>query len=81
MDIAEVKCFLQGITSRGLVWSRLNSNVISDGTYSSNISGYQALRNDIQTRCKDEKFKRALLRALRRMYDEEELQGEEDEEK
>ena len=77
-DIAEVRCFLQGIANRGLVWSRLNSNVISDGTYSSNIGGYQTLKNDIQTRCKDEKLKRALLRTLRRMYAEE-LEGEDEE--
>lgn len=66
----EVKCFLQGAASRGLTWSRLNSNVLSDGKYASNQNAYQALKVDIQTKCKEEKFKRSLRRALRRMEDE-----------
>lgn len=74
MDMPEVKCFLQGITSRGLTWSRYNSAVISDNTYASNTQGYSTLKTDIQTKCQGENFKRALLRALRRMYDEEEQQ-------
>ena len=65
--MAEVKCFLNGAVSRGLTWSRLNSNVLSDGKYASNQNGYQALKVDIQTKCKDEKYKRALRRALRNM--------------
>ena len=73
-DIAEARCFLQGAANRGFTWSRYNSNVLSDNTYASNTSGYQALKIDIQTKCKDEKFKRALLRALRKMYDEEDEQ-------
>jgi hypothetical protein len=75
-DMPEVKCFLQGITSRGLTWSRYNSNVISDNTYASNTQGYQTLKTDIQTKCQNQGFKRELLRALRRMYEEDqELQG------
>jgi hypothetical protein len=73
-----VKCLLQGATNRGLTWSRLNSNVFSDGTYASNPNGYQALKIDIQTRCENEKFKRELLRTLRRMYEEEQQQSQEE---
>ena len=69
---------MQGAANRGFTWSRYNSNVLSDNTYASNTSGYQALKVDIQTKCKDEKFKRALLRALRKMYDEEEGQQQQD---
>jgi hypothetical protein len=45
---------------------------LSDGTYAANTAGYQTLKTDIQTRCQDEKFKRQLLRMLRKMYEEEE---------
>ncbi|CAF0934350.1 unnamed protein product [Rotaria sp. Silwood1] len=72
MDIPEVKCFLQGAINRGLTWSRLNADVLSDGTYASNMGGYQALKTDIQTRCQNEKLKRQLLRVLRKMHEEEE---------
>ncbi len=74
-----MRCLLQGATNRGLTWSRLNSNVFSDGTYASNPNGYQALKIDIQTRCEKETFKRELLRTLRRMYEEEEQQQSEEE--
>ncbi|UJR28622.1 hypothetical protein I4U23_009855 [Adineta vaga] len=81
MDMAEVKCLLQGVANRGLTWSRYYSDVISDGTYASNTYGYQTLKTDIQTRCEKEKFKRQLLRTLRRMYDEEQDQDSDDEKK
>lgn len=88
LDIPEAKCFLQGVLSRGLTWSKYNSDVISDGTYAANTYGYQALKNDVQTRCEKEKFKRQLMRAMRRFYEEEgssedlsnEQDGEESEE-
>ena len=60
MDMPEARCFLQGALDRGLTWSRYD--VLSDGTYDSNVWGYQALKTDIQTKCKDEKLKRQLLR-------------------
>ncbi|CAF2345828.1 unnamed protein product [Rotaria sp. Silwood2] len=72
MDMPEVKCFLQGAINRGLIWSRYNTDVLSDGTYASNTVGYQALKTDIQTRCQNEKLKRQLLRALRKMHEEDE---------
>ena len=77
-DVAEARCFLQGAANRGFTWSRYNPNVLSDNTYATNTNGYQALKVDIQTKCKDEKFKRALMRALRKMYDEEEEQQQQD---
>ena len=70
-NIPEVKCFLESIERRGLTLGS-NSDVISDNTYSSDKQGWQKLKTDIQTECKSEKFKRELLRALRRMYDEDE---------
>ncbi|CAF1066097.1 unnamed protein product [Rotaria magnacalcarata] len=70
MSIPAAQCFLQGAISRGLTWSRFNANVLSDGTYAANTAGYQTLKTDIQTRCKDEKLKRELIRALRKMYEE-----------
>jgi hypothetical protein len=69
-DIPEVKCFLQGAVNHGLTWSRSNTDVLSDGTYAANTAAYQTLKTDIQTRCKDEKLKRELLRAIRKMYEE-----------
>lgn len=72
MTIPEVKCFLQGATNHGLTWSRYDTNVLSDGTYAANPSGYQTLKTDIQTKCQNENFKRQLLRALRKMYEDEE---------
>jgi hypothetical protein len=72
MDIPEVNCFLQAAINHGLTWSRSNTDVLSDGTYAANTAGYQTLKTDIQTRCQDEKFKRQLLRMLRKMYEEEE---------
>ena len=70
MDIPEVKCVLQGAMNLGLIWSRSNSDVLSDGTYAANTAGYQTLKIDVQTRCKDEKLKRNLLHALRTIYAE-----------
>jgi hypothetical protein len=72
MDIPEVNCFLQAAINHGLTWSRSNTDVLSDGTYAANTAGYQTLKIDIQTRCQDEKFKRQLLRILRKMHDDEE---------
>jgi hypothetical protein len=69
-DIPEVKCFLQGAINHGLIWSQTNTNVLSDGTYAANTAGYQTLKTDIQTRCQKEKFKRQLLRALRKLYED-----------
>ncbi|CAF5159335.1 unnamed protein product, partial [Rotaria sp. Silwood1] len=66
----EVACFLQGAINHGLTWSRSNKDVLSDGTYASNTVGYQALKIDIQTRCQNEKLKRELLRALRKIYED-----------
>jgi hypothetical protein len=74
MSFPEVKCFLQGAMNRGLVWSRYDTDILSDGTYAANPSGYQSLKTDVQTRCKDEHLKRQLLRALRTMYEEEEAE-------
>ncbi|CAF1531155.1 unnamed protein product, partial [Adineta steineri] len=51
--------------------SKYNTDTISDGTYAANTAGYHTLKTDVQTRCKDEKLKRQLLRALRKMYIEE----------
>ncbi len=79
MDIPEVKCFLQGAINHGLTWSRYITDVISDGTYASNTVGYHTLKTDIQTACQGEKLKRQLLRALRKMHQEEE--EDQDEEK
>lgn len=76
-DIPEVNCFLQGAINRGLVWSRTNTDVLSDGTYAANTAGYQTLKTDIQTKCQKEKFKRQLLRALRKMYEDEDEEEEE----
>jgi hypothetical protein len=75
----EVKCFIQGATSKGLTWSRYYPNVISDNTYASNTQGYQALKTDIQTKCQNSGFKRELLLALRQMYeaDQESEEGQE----
>ncbi|UJR20908.1 hypothetical protein I4U23_024017 [Adineta vaga] len=70
-DNPEVDCFLRKVINHGLTWSSSNPDVISDGTYAANANGYQAMKIDIQTRCEKEKFKRQLLRALRKMYDEE----------
>lgn len=67
----EVKCFMQGMSSHGFIWSRLHPDLISDGTYASNVGGYHILKTDIQTKCQSQKFKRQLLRALRRMEREE----------
>ncbi|CAF0835014.1 unnamed protein product [Rotaria sordida] len=72
MDTPAVKCFLQGAINHGFTWSRFNTDVLSDGTYAANTGGYQALKIDIQTRCQNEKLKRQLLRALRKMYEEDE---------
>ncbi|CAF3858981.1 unnamed protein product [Rotaria sp. Silwood1] len=69
-DIPEVACFLQGAINHGLTWSRSNKDVLSDGTYASSTVGYQALKIDIQTRCQNEKLKRELLRALRKIYED-----------
>jgi hypothetical protein len=69
-DIPEVKCFLQGAINHGLTWSRTNTDVLSDGTYAANTAGYQTLKTDIQTRCEKEKFKRQLLRVLRKLYED-----------
>ncbi|CAF4070508.1 unnamed protein product [Rotaria sp. Silwood2] len=71
-DIPEVACFLQGAINHGLTWSRFNTDVLSDDTYASNTVGYQALKIDIQTRCQNEKLKRELLRAFRKIYEEDE---------
>ena len=73
-----MKCFLQGLSSRGLTWSRYNSDIISDNTYASNTQGYQTLKTDIQTKCKDQGFKRELLRELRRLYEQERQYDESD---
>ncbi|CAF3428048.1 unnamed protein product [Rotaria socialis] len=83
MSIPAAQCFLQGAINRGFTWSRNNANVLSDGTYAANTAGYQALKIDIQTRCKDEKLKRELMRALRKMYqdNDEEEQAETEVEK
>lgn len=70
MDMSEVRCFLQGIQNRGLTWRSYNSDVISDNTYASDVNGWQSLKTDIQTKCESEKFKRQLLRELRRMQEE-----------
>jgi hypothetical protein len=78
MDLPEVKCFLQGAMNRGITWSGSATNVLSDGTYASDTYGYQALKVDIQTKCKDENLKRELMRALRKMNEE---QQENDDEK
>lgn len=72
MAMSEVKCFLDGIRGRGLAWSSTYPDVISDNTYESDKSGWQTLKTDIQTKCANEQFKRQLLRALRRMDDEDE---------
>jgi hypothetical protein len=72
MDISEVKCFLQGANNHGLTWSRYNADVLSDGTYAANTGGYQTIKTYIQTICQNEKFKRQLLRVLRKMYEDEE---------
>jgi hypothetical protein len=79
MDMPKVKCFLKGITNLGLPWSRFNSDVINDNTYASTTQGYQTLKADIQTKCKNQGFKRELLRALRGMYEEEEEQQQQQE--
>ncbi|CAF3621322.1 unnamed protein product [Rotaria sordida] len=71
MGTFQIKCFLETIQKHGLVWSIYDSDVISDGTYESDRRGYQALKVDIQTKCQKESFKRQLLRALRRMNEEE----------
>jgi hypothetical protein len=71
MDIKEVKCFLQGVQKKGLIWSSYNTNVLSDGTYTGNTQAYQTLKTDIQTKCQGESFKRQLLEAVRRVYEEE----------
>jgi len=71
MDLYEVRCFLQSVQNNGLRWTIYNSNVLSDGTYSSNTYGYDALKTDIQTKCQGESFKRQFLGAIRRMYEEE----------
>ncbi|CAF1262837.1 unnamed protein product [Rotaria sordida] len=71
-DIPEMICFLQGAIKNGLTWSQSNTDVLSDGTYASNTAGYQALKIDIQTRCQNEKLKREFLRALRKIYEEDE---------
>ncbi|CAF1273064.1 unnamed protein product [Adineta steineri] len=76
-DLPEAKCFLQGLTNIGLTWSRYYPDVISDNTYASNTNGYQALKTDKQTKCQGEKLKRQLVRALRRMYDEEQESNDE----
>ena len=81
MDMSEVRCFLQGIQNRGLTWRTYNSDVITDNTYAADVNGWQAKKTDIQTKCQDEKFKRQLLRALRRMEEEDNNEEEEDEEK
>ncbi len=65
-----MKCFLQGAIDRGLIWSRTNTDVLSDGTYAANPAGYQTLKTDVQTRCQKEKFKRQLLLALRKFYED-----------
>ncbi|CAF0941904.1 unnamed protein product [Adineta steineri] len=70
-DIPAVNCFLQGVINHGLTWSKYNTDAISDGTYAANTIGYHTLKTDVQTRCKDEKLKRQLLRALRKMSIEE----------
>jgi len=80
-DTEEVKCFLQSIASHGLTWSRYNPDVISDNTYASNTAGYSALKEDVQTKCQGQSFKRELMRALRRMYEEEEAENEDFEKK
>ena len=67
-----MRCFLGRAIDNGFTWSRYNTDVLSDGTYAANPSGYQTLKTDIQTRCQNQKFKRKLLRALRKMYEEEE---------
>lgn len=67
IDASEVKCFIQGAINNGLTWSRYNPTVISDGTYASNPSAYQALKVDIQTKCAKEHFKREFLMALREL--------------
>ena len=81
MDVSEVKCFLQGAMSIGLTWSRSNADVLSDGTYAANTAGYQAVKIDVQTRCKDEKLKRDLLRALRTLDAEDSDSDDVDEDK
>lgn len=70
-ETAKVKCFLQGVINHGLTWSKYDGDLISDGTYAANPYAYSSVKMDVQTRCQDEKFKRALLRALRRLYEEE----------
>lgn len=72
MDIPEVKCFLQGAINHGFIWSRYNPDLLSDGTYAADPSGYQTLKTDIQTKCQNEKFKRQFIQAFREIYDEEE---------
>ncbi len=72
MAIPQAKCFLQGAIDRGLTWSQYHPDILSDGTYASNPYGYQALKADIQTKCKGENLKRQLLRTLRKMYDDKE---------
>jgi hypothetical protein len=67
-DIPEVRCLLQGAIDNGFSWSRYDGDVMSDGTYAADKMGYQALKIDIQTRCQDEKFKRQLMRVLRRLH-------------
>lgn len=69
-ETPEVKCFLQGVVNHGLTWSKYDGDLISDGTYAANPYSFSSLKTDIQTRCQDEKFKRELLRSLRRLYDE-----------
>ena len=68
-ETPEVKCFLQGVINHGLSGSKYDGDLISDGTYAANPSGYASVKLDVQTRCQDEKFKRQLLRALRRLYE------------
>lgn len=71
MVLTEAKCFLTSARNKGY-WSSYNSNVLSDGTYAKNPSGYQALKVGIQTKCVKENFKRQLLRALRRLEEDQE---------
>lgn len=66
MDIPEVSCFLQGVVNHGLTWSQYNPDIISDGTYAANPTGYQTLKIDIQTRCVKETFKRRFFRVYQK---------------
>ncbi|CAF1413722.1 unnamed protein product [Didymodactylos carnosus] len=76
-DFSEVRCFLNGAASRGWVWgSSSYPTVLSDGFYASSLLNYNVAKIRVQTDCQNSKLKRQLLRALRKL-DEEEQESDE----